>query len=227
MPKKTRVAIVDDHPVVRRGVSETFAESKDFEVVGEGASAEDAISLARDRKPDLVVLDVTLPGGGVEAAAQIQQLFPKTAIMMLSIREDLASVRAALKAGARGYVSKGVDGDELVATARKILAGQYYVSPELAARLVTEDHDAATSLNAEGAFGRAKLSPREQQILELIGTGCSNQEIADRLHLSENTVKHYITPLLRKLGVRNRTEAALLISARGESGQTSSYRSER
>jgi DNA-binding NarL/FixJ family response regulator len=227
MPKKTRVAIVDDHPIVRRGVSETFDEAKDFEVVGEGASAEDAVTLARDRKPDLVILDVTLPGGGIEAAAQIHQLFPDTAIMMLSIREDLAAVRAALKAGARGYVSKGVDADELVATARKLLAGQNYVSPELAARLVTEDQDAATSFKAGGAVGRSTLSPREQQILELIGTGYSNHEIADRLELTENTIKHYITPLLRKLGVRNRTEAALLLRARAQSEQIVSPPSQR
>jgi DNA-binding CsgD family transcriptional regulator len=127
-------------------------------------------------------------------------------------------VRAALKAGARGYVSKGVDADELVATARKIIAGQSYVSPELAARLVTEGEDLATSTLSKPMFGR--LTPREQQIIELMGIGHSNQEIADHLGLSENTVKHYITPLLRKLGVRNRTEAALLIQAKAKSHQT-------
>jgi DNA-binding NarL/FixJ family response regulator len=224
MRKKIRVAIVDDHPVVRRGLAETFSELKDFEIVGEGASAEDAVCLAGDRRPDLMVLDVTMPGGGVEAAARIRQQFPETAVMMLSIREDLSVVRAALKAGARGYVSKGVEADELVATARKILAGQSYVSPELAARLVTEGEDPSTSAVSRSAFRR--LTPREQQIIELMGLGHSNQEIADRLGLSENTIKHYITPLLRKLGVRNRTEAALLIRANAESVQTGMHRSE-
>jgi two-component system nitrate/nitrite response regulator NarL len=144
--------------------------------------------------------------------------------MMLSIREDLSVVRAALKAGARGYVSKGVEADELVATARKILAGQSYVSPELAARLVTEGEDPSTSAVSRSALRR--LTPREQQIIELMGLGHSNQEIADRLGLSENTIKHYITPLLRKLGVRNRTEAALLIRANAETTQTGPHRSE-
>ena len=99
--KKIRIVIVDDHPVVRRGVSETFAEAEGFDVVGEGGSAADAIALARDRRPDLIVLDVNLPGGGAEAVAHIHELRPQAVIMMLSVREDLATVRAALKAGAR------------------------------------------------------------------------------------------------------------------------------
>lgn len=211
MPKKTRVAVVDDHPVVRRGISETFAEAQDFEVIGEGASADDAVSLVRDRKPHLVLLDVTLPGGGVEAVAEIRKLSPETAIIMVSIREDLATVRAALRAGASGYVSKGIDGEELVITARKVLAGHRYVCPDLAAKLVFEED--ASPASPAGAPERAELTSREQQILKLVGAGRSNQEIGDALGLSENTVKHYITPMLRKLGVRNRTEAALLIQA--------------
>ena len=129
MSKKTRVVVVDDHPVVRRGICATFAEEEDFEVVGEGGSAADAIGLATDRRADLILLDITMPGGGVEAAAAISEARPEAAIMMLSIREDLATVRAALRAGAHGYISKGVGGDELVASARRVLAGERYVCP--------------------------------------------------------------------------------------------------
>jgi two-component system nitrate/nitrite response regulator NarL len=215
MSKKTRVVVVDDHPVVRRGICATFAEENDFEVVGEGASAEDAINLATDKRADLVLLDVTMPGGGVEAAAAISQARPDAAIIMLSIREDLATVRAALRAGAHGYISKGVGGGDLIASARRVLAGERYVSPELAARLITEDAHAHGQPPSDGRINlRAALTQRERQVFELLGEGLSNQEIATRVGLSENTVKHYMTPLLQKLGVRNRTEAALLAQKR-------------
>jgi two-component system, NarL family, nitrate/nitrite response regulator NarL len=209
MSKKTRVVVVDDHPVVRRGICATFAEEPDFEIVGEGASAEDAINLARDKRADLIVLDVTMPGGGVEAAAGIAGIRPEAAIMMLSIREDLSTVRAALRAGAHGYISKGVAGDDLVASARRILAGERYVSPELAARLISEEYQPRDAGGGQIAL-RAALTQRERQVFDLLGEGLSNLEIANRVGLSENTVKHYMTPLLHKLGVRNRTEAALL-----------------
>jgi two-component system, NarL family, nitrate/nitrite response regulator NarL len=211
MAKKTRVVVVDDHPVVRRGICATFADDPDFEVVGEGASADDAIRLVSDRCADLILLDVTMPGGGVEAAAAIARLRPQTTIMMLSIREELATVRAALRAGAHGYVSKGVSGDDLVLSARRVLAGERYVSPELAARLILDDVNPNAGASAtERAAARPSLTQRERQVFELLGEGLSNQEIAARVGLSENTVKHYMTPLLQKLGVRNRTEAALL-----------------
>ena len=143
--KKMKVAVIDDHAVVRRGVSETFAEQADFEVVAEGASAQDAVRIAREKAPGLFVLDVTMPGGGVEAVAQIMKVCPKAAILMLSIREDLATIRAALQAGAGGYISKGVDSDDLVAAARKVVAGERYVSADLAARLLLQD-DLATGI---------------------------------------------------------------------------------
>ncbi|MEQ1578023.1 MAG: response regulator transcription factor [Hyphomicrobium sp.] len=213
MSKKSRVAVVDDHPVVRRGISATFAEESDFEVIGEGASADDALSIAKEKRPDLILLDVTMPGGGIEAAAAIAKARPETAILMLSIREDLATVRAALRAGAHGYISKGVDGNDLVISARRVLAGERYVSPELGARLISEDNSLKDAGPLASVTLRSGLTQRERQIFDLLGEGLSNQEIAERIGLTENTVKHYMTPLLHKLGVRNRTEAALL--ARG------------
>ncbi len=213
MPKTIRLSVVDDHPLVRRGVSETFSEEADFEVVAEGATAQEAIRIAEQDRPDLMLLDVSLPGGGIEAAAIIRSVRPELRIAMLSVREDMATVRAALQAGARGYISKGVDGKELVACARKIMAGGNYVSPEVAARLLALDAspDPAAGHRPGTTNRRANLTEREDQIFRLIGEGLSNLEIGQRLGLSENTVKHYITPLLHKLGVRNRTEAALLV----------------
>ena len=123
MTRRSRVIVVDDHPVVRRGICETFAEQADFQIVGEGASADDAIALARDKRPNLVLLDVTMPGGGIEAASRIARAHPETAILMLSIREDLMTVRAALRAGAHGYISKGVSGTDLINSARRVPGG--------------------------------------------------------------------------------------------------------
>jgi two-component system, NarL family, nitrate/nitrite response regulator NarL len=216
MSRKMTVVVVDDHPVVRRGISSTFAEEPDFDVVGEGGSAEHAIALVLEKRPDLVVLDVTMPGGGIDAARTISQDRPETAILMLSVCEDLTTVRSALRAGASGYVSKGVGGDDLVGSARRILAGDRYVSPELAARLITDDRAARepTSDTQQVGAVRATLTKREREIFELLAEGLSNQEISARVGLSENTVKHYMTPLMQKLGVRNRTEAALAARSR-------------
>ena len=209
MPRKTRVVVVDDHPVVRRGICSTFSEEIDFDVVGEGGSAEQAVTLVRDKHPDLILLDVTMPGGGIEAARDIVQSRPETVILMLSVCEDLATVRSALRAGANGYVSKGVGGDDLLGSARRVMAGERYVSPELAARLISEDRSSQDSKRTDAIALRTLLTKREREILELLGEGLSNQEISARVGLSENTIKHYMTPLLQKLGVRNRTEAAL------------------
>lgn len=198
--------------MVRRGVATTFDEETDFDVVAQGESAQDAIDIVRKHKPDLVVLDVSIPGGGLEAATALMKDSPDTALLMLSVSEDLATVKAALRAGARAFVSKGIGGNELVSAARRVLAGERYVSSELAARLLSMD-EVVYSAAARGGVesGRlATLSTRERQILDLLGEGLSNNDIAGRLALTENTIKHYITSLLQKLGVRNRTEAALL-----------------
>lgn len=199
--------------MVRRGVAMTFDDETDFDVVAQGASAQEAIDIVRLHNPDLVVLDVSIPGGGIEAASALMKDNPATALLMLSVSEDLATVRAALRAGARAFVSKGIGGNELVSAARRVLAGERYVSSDLAARLLSMDDGAkgASSGRSEVETGRlATLSVREKQILDLLGEGLSNNDIAGRLELTENTIKHYITSLLQKLGVRNRTEAALL-----------------
>jgi two-component system, NarL family, nitrate/nitrite response regulator NarL len=210
MAKKIRIALIDDHPFVRRGVAQTLMEESDFDVVAEGASAEEAVKIAREKKPDVMLLDITLPGGGVEAARDISRLRTDTKVIMLTVREDQATVRGALSAGARGYILKGIEGPDFVAAVRKILAGEDYVSPALAARLLAEVAPLSSPSGGSGRGGPKSLTEREAEILALIGEGRSNSEIADQLGLTENTIKHYITPLLQKLGVRNRTEAAIL-----------------
>jgi DNA-binding NarL/FixJ family response regulator len=215
MASEIRIAIVDDHPIVRRGVSETLSEEPDFKLVGVGESAQDAVRLARHEHPDIILLDIALAGGGIEAARQIARERPDIKVVMLTVREDQTTVKAALRAGARGYLAKGVDGPELVGALRRIQAGQSYVTPTLAAQLLAEagpSHDAA----GEPARGQpARLTEREEQIINLLGEGLSNQAIGQKLGLTENTIKHYMTSLLQKLGAKNRTEAALLARGRG------------
>jgi len=213
------VAVVDDHPMMRRGVSETLSEEPDLELVGTGASAEDALRLARQGRPDLMLLDIALPGGGIEAAREIVKACPDVKVVFLTVREDRATVNAALRAGARGYIVKGVEGPELVSTLRRVNSGQSYVTPALAAQLLAAEHKgAATALSADASPG-ARLTAREQQIVERLGKGLSNQEIAEELDLTESTIKHYMTRILQKLGFRNRTEAAIFARTRKVNGE--------
>jgi DNA-binding NarL/FixJ family response regulator len=214
MDDKSRIVLIDDHPLFREGVAHTIGAESDFEVVGEGESLEDAMRLVGDLMPDLILLDINIPGGGVQAASAISTTYPATIIVMLTASAEEDDLVAALKAGARAYILKGVAARELVRIVRGALAGEGYVTPALAASLLAE--------MAEGREGRAQaggplndLTEREHQILEYVATGLSNKEVGEQLHLSEKTVKHYMTNILQKLGVRNRLEAVLLAQQRG------------
>jgi two-component system nitrate/nitrite response regulator NarL len=200
--------------MMRRGVSETLSEESDLELVGAGASAQDALRLAKQERPDLILLDIALPGGGIEAATEIAKSCPEVKVIILTVREDRATVNAALRAGARGYIVKGVEGPELVSTLRRVNSGQSYVTPALAAQLLAADRNAGLASVAANATPGARLTTREQQIVDLLGNGLSNQEIAEELDLTESTIKHYMTRILQKLGFRNRTEAAIFARTR-------------
>lgn len=210
MAKKVRIAIVDDHPVVRRGIRETLSEDGAFEICAEGGSAQEAIQIASKHAPDLMLLDVSMPGGGIEAVRVITRESPSCKVVMLTIHEDQATVRAAMQAGACGYVAKGVDGEQLIETLQKVQTGTKYIDPALAAQLLSAPEASSKSASpAASAVDRLLFNERELQILALLSRGLNNEEIADELALRENTIKHYMTPLFKKLGVRNRTEAAL------------------
>jgi two-component system, NarL family, nitrate/nitrite response regulator NarL len=212
----TRVAIVDDHPLTRRGIRVTLEENGNFDIVAEGACAADAVAIADSKVPDFMLLDINMPGGGVEAAEAIGKKHPGIKMMMLTVYDNHANVKASLQAGASGYVLKGVSGDEMVAIIDKIMSGAKHVSPELAAKILGEN-DASDS--RAGGYDKqhapGSLTAREEQIHKLIGKGASNRDIADRLQLSEATVKQYASQLFRKLGVKNRVEAALLMKSQG------------
>lgn len=214
MTEKIRVVLVDDHPMLREGVASTLEAESDFEVVAQGSNAKDALTLARDQMPDVIMLDVSMDGGGINAASAIAAACPIVKIVMLTVSEDEDDVLAALKVGARGYVLKGVSGPELVRIVRLVNEGESYVTPSLAASLLGELREQ----KKPASDPLSELTDRERQILELLATGRSNKEIAGKLFLSEKTVKHYMTNILQKLQVRNRVEAALLAQKRSGSG---------
>jgi DNA-binding NarL/FixJ family response regulator len=179
----------------------------EFRIVGETASGEEALALALALLPDVVLLDVNMPGwSGIVTAEKIALACPATVIVMLTGSEDKDKLLAALKAGARAYVLKGVSAKELAKVVRTAVAGEVYVSPTIAVEMLVS----LTQGKAPNPL--QELTEREREILALIGTGLTNREIGEKIFLSEKTIKHYVTNILQKLQVRSRVEAALLAS---------------
>ena len=170
MSESIRVVVADDHPLFREGVITSLESMPDVVVVGQAADADEALRLVRDEVPDVALLDVTMPGGGIEAARRIAAACPVTRIVMLTVSEDEDDLLAAMKAGASGYVLKGVSARELAGVVRSVSAGDVYVAPSLAFGLLREMSQPRTS------DPLADLSTRERQVLELVASGMSNQE---------------------------------------------------
>lgn len=210
MPDPVRLLVADDHPLFRAGVVASFAAADGFEVVAEAGTAELAVDLAHRLRPDVVLMDVAMPAmGGIAATAQIVRGNPEARVLMLTVSEDPDDLFAALRAGARGYVLKGVSAAELLGIARRVADGEAYVTPVLAAELLVE-----FSRPSKAHSPLATLSRREAEVLELVRRGLTNREIGERLGLAEKTIKHHMTTILQKLHVRSRTEAALLADGR-------------
>jgi DNA-binding NarL/FixJ family response regulator len=190
-------------------VAYTLTAEPDMEVAGQGASAAEAVQLAQELLPDLILLDLNMPGSGLQAAQTITATCPVTRIVMLTVSEEEEDLLASLKAGARGYILKGVPARELTRILRAVCAGESYVTPTLAASLLREMTGVAPGARP-AVDPLNELTDRERQILEGVANGLSNKEIGLQLHLTEKTVKHYMTNILQKLQVRNRVEAALI-----------------
>lgn len=201
-----RIILADDHPIFREGLTQSIEETGVFKVVGVGGSADEAVALADLHRPDVALLDLSMPGNGVTAAARIAQAGTAKAIAMLTVSEDSADVTAALQAGATGYVLKGVSASELRDILTKIAAGEAHVSPGLAAQVLR------IMQNPKPVERQAidELTKREEDILKGVAVGKSNKEIGVDLNIQEKTVKHYMTIILSKLHARNRVEAALI-----------------
>lgn len=180
-----------------------------FEVVGEGGTRDDAITISDQQRPDILLVDISLPGGGLQAIPVILERFPEQKIIMLTVSEAPDDILLALKHGARGYVLKGVGSRGLVEVIRTVLAGESYVSPNLSARLLSELSPLTAGPDKNNAL--ADLTEREREVLDLVAAGLSNKRIAIKLDLHEKTVKHHMTHIFAKLGVANRTEAAMAL----------------
>lgn len=209
MSDKIHVVIADDHTLFREGLAGIISGADDFEVVGQAGTMQEAVQLARDLLPDIILLDIDMPGGGLEAARIVAEECPVTRIVILTSSEEDDHLIHALKIGARAYILKGVAARELLRILRAVCAGESYVPPMLAASLLLEMRE-AHSQQKQAASPLDELTPREREILEGLAAGLSNKEIGEKLFLSEKTVKHYMTNILQKLQVRNRVEAALL-----------------
>ena len=202
-PRKIRILIVDDHPLVRHGLSGIINQQPDMVVVAESSCGREAIQHVRLHLPDLTVMDMRLPDiHGVEAIKTIVAEFPEARIVILSSYEGDADIRAGLKAGAKAYLLKGMESKELLEEIRCIHAGKRRIHPTVAAKLgefLTEDN----------------LTQREVEVLRLVADGNSNKEIAQRLFISEDTVKMHVRNILSKLGANDRTQAVTTALRRG------------
>ena len=199
-----RLVIVDDHPVFRDGLSASLSRLSDVEVVGVAATGEEAVELAAERRPDVVLMDLNLPGiSGVEAIRRLVAAELATAVLAVTMVDDDDTVLAALRAGARGYVLKGSTGEEIAAATRTAAAGGAVFGPGVAARVL------AMTTGKRPIVREDDLTDRERDVLAMIGEGANNAQIARTLGLSLKTVQNYVSRILDKLHVSDRTQAAL------------------
>src|SRR5215212_696935 len=211
----TRVVLADDHPLFREGVASLIGRTDDMALVGEVATGEEAICLADDLLPDVVLMDLKMPGmGGTEATRRIVGRSPHIGVIVLTMFEDDESVFAALKAGARGYVLKDADRGMLLEAIRAVARGEALLGPSVAGRVLEQfaqvsphvpDSSGPASSVRPGSFG--ELTPLELEVLSLIAQGLRNREIADRLVISERTVGNHISNIFSKLQVADRAQA--------------------
>ncbi|MFC9228916.1 response regulator [Streptomyces decoyicus] len=215
-----RVFILDDHEVVRRGVRDLLDAEEDIEVVGEAGDARQALARVPAVRPQVAVLDVRLGGTdgpasdheGIEVCRELRARVPELACLMLTSFDDDEALFDAIMAGASGYVLKQINGTALVHAIRTVAAGQSMLDPRTATRVMERLRDPGGAGAAEEETSKLdRLSPREREVLDLIGEGLTNRQIADRLFLSEKTVKNRVSAILSKLGVGRRVQAAMVV----------------
>jgi DNA-binding NarL/FixJ family response regulator len=210
-----RVFLLDDHEVVRRGLHDLLDAEEDIDVVGEAGTADHALSRGPALRPDVAVLDVRLPDGdGITVCRELRSAMPDLACLMLTSFDDDDALLDAIMAGAAGYVLKQIKGSDLVSAVRTVATGQSLLDPATTARLMStlrgDDRPAPPQEQALDS-----LSPRERDVLGLIGEGLTNRQIGKRLYLSEKTVKNNVSRLLAKLGVERRVQAAVIAAQDG------------
>lgn len=202
-----KLLIVDDHTLFREGLAAIIRVEADIELMGLAGSVQEALSIARQTRPDIILMDFNLPDGtGADAARQILKEYPDCKIIFLTISEDDDSLFGAIRSGAKGYLLKTVDPKKLLASIRSVYQGEAVLSNHMMARLMEEmtRNPASPALQDDRL---KRLSQRELEVLTALATGASNQEISQRFYLSENTVKHHIHSIYEKLELNNRNEA--------------------
>jgi two-component system nitrate/nitrite response regulator NarL len=210
--RRTRVLIVDDNAYARQAVREVLASDDGFVVVGEAAGAAEGLALAERLRPDLVLMDVRMPGmGGIAATARLKARLPACRVVMLSVSDDARDLFEAIRSGAQGYLLKNLDPEDWTAYLRQIMAGDAPISREIAARIIAEFAEA----NPSAPPAPEALTAREREVLALVAAGHRNREIASRLGIAEGTVKNHLRSILAKLHVSNRTALASLALREG------------
>ncbi len=205
--EKIRVLLVDDHALVRRGVVDVLSEREDIAVVGEATNGAQGVEMARTLTPQVVVMDLQMPGiGGLEATSVIHAEMPDVQILVFTVSESEADLFGAIKYGAKGYILKNAGADELVQAIHLIAQGGVVVSPGMAAKLLGELSHVVPAREQGGEMAGG-LSPREKEVLESVARGATNSEIASTLYISENTVKTHLRNILDKLHLANRSQA--------------------
>ncbi|MFQ5861356.1 MAG: response regulator [Dehalococcoidia bacterium] len=204
--ERIRVLLVDDHAVFRRGIAEVIAEEERLEMVGEASNGREAIERAQQLAPDVVLMDLSMPQvSGLEATQAIKTLMPQTHILVLTASEKESDLFSAIKSGAEGYILKNAEPEEMVQAILQVARGGVIVSPTMASALLAEF---TSTVEVAAAQEASALSPREGEVLQFIAQGAPNKEIADKLFISENTVKTHLRNILEKLHLANRSQAA-------------------
>ncbi len=215
-----RVLLADDHALFREGLAGIINAQSDLEVIGEAGDGLEACVKAQELKPDLILMDVQMPGmDGLEATRQIKQILPEAVIVMLTVRDDDEKLFQALKSGAQGYLLKDIRAREMLEMLRRALRGEAALSPSLAARVLAEFRRLSSQTQKrsilEGEEELVDLTPRELEVLTIAAQGASDKEIAEALSISIHTVKSHIRNILSKLHANTRREAARLAKSKG------------
>lgn len=214
---RIKVLVVDDHALFRRGITAALAHQENLEVVGEASNGLEAIEKAEETAPDVILMDLNMPQcSGLEATQALQTKMPQVNILVLTVSESEADLFAAMKFGAKGYILKNTEPEELVHAIFHISQGGVIISPLMATKLLTEFREPSAKL--EGKLAReaeANLSPREGEVLQLVAQGATNKQIADSLFISENTVKTHLRNIMEKLHLANRSQAAAYAVGKG------------
>lgn len=205
-----RVLLADDEAMIRAGVAAILATDPGIEVVAEAGDGAEAVELARAHRPDIAMLDIRMPKlDGLAAAAELRRVMPEVAVVMLTTFDEDAYVAQALSQGASGFMLKAADPRELIIGVKAVADGAAYLSPRIAQRVITKLNNGRLDRVAPARKRIDALTPREREVLALIGRGESNNEIAKRLHVSEGTVKNHVSTILTRLEVKNRVQAAI------------------